>query len=347
MRVALLSTLERGGPLEQALVLAPALAALGVEVRVGCAGSVVADRFRAQGVEAHPVATGRAAGRLARGAELVHGLDRRAGLWTRLRPRRSGARIYTVHGLPDPYLPGARPALRDRLAYEGLDAALCRRAERVIVPSHAMAELFVDRLRFPRERLAVVPNGVEVPVAALSPGPAVGTLSVLEPVKGLDVLLRAIARLASAYPETEWVLFGEGSARAALRRLADELGVADRVDFPGHVDRREGLSRLGLLVLPSRMENAPLGLLEAMAGGIPAVASRVGGIPELAPEGTVALVPPEDPEALAAAIAHILDDPAAAREQATRAREHVAANFSAEANARAVHTVYREALATP
>ena len=82
------------------------------------------------------------------------------------------------------------------------------------------------------------------------------------------------------------------------------------IEFPGFVPAVEALPQLSVFVLPSRMENSPLALLEALAAGIPAVATRVGGVPEIA--GPATLVPPEDPAALAAAILEQLDDPAPA-----------------------------------
>ena len=91
----------------------------------------------------------------------------------------------------------------------------------------------------------------------------------------------------------------------------------------------EALGRLAVLALPSLIENCPMALLEAMATGIPAVAARVGGVPEVAPEGTALLVPPRDPGALAEAIAALLDDPALARAQAAAARTHAETHLSA------------------
>ena len=93
-----------------------------------------------------------------RGADVVHAQDRRAGLWVRLapRPRRAGLRVYTIHGLPDAYLPPpigrVRPGARASPAYRGVDVALSRRADAVIVPSHAVARLLTTSIGFPRPR---------------------------------------------------------------------------------------------------------------------------------------------------------------------------------------------------
>jgi glycosyltransferase involved in cell wall biosynthesis len=144
----------------------------------------------------------------------------------------------------------------------------------------------------------VVPNGVDVPETTIARGDRVGTVALLEPVKGLEYLIDAARALGR--PLT---IFGTGSQEAALRERAAGLDV----DFAGYVPSADALRALSVFVLPSIMENSPLALLEAMAAGIPVVASDVGGIPEYAPPE--ALVPPRDPAALAAAIA-ALNDPA-------------------------------------
>ena len=117
------------------------------------------------------------------------------------------------------------------------------------------------------------------------------------------------------------------------------------VGFPGHVPAHDALARLRVFVLSSYMENAPLALLEAMAAGVPVVATRVGGVPELVPEGTGLLVAPGDPAALAAAIGRLLDDPALARAQAAAARRHVVAGGGAAAMVDRTLALYKGLLA--
>jgi glycosyltransferase involved in cell wall biosynthesis len=204
VRVVLVTSLERGGPLEQTLVLARGLASSGVSTRMICASREVARRAEAAGAEPvviplrHPLDAA-AAVRVRRStgeADVVHAQDRRSGLWLRLLPpARPAVRVYTVHGLPDAYLPPpagpARPGARARLAYRGLDAWLCRRADAVVVPSQAMARILVERLGFPAERMNVIPNGVHPRASRASEGDLVGCVSVLEPVKALDVFLCA------------------------------------------------------------------------------------------------------------------------------------------------------------
>jgi glycosyltransferase involved in cell wall biosynthesis len=235
------------------------------------------------------------------GSDVVHTHDRRAGLWVRVVPRNLrmpvAFRFHTLHGLPEPFLTESAPSLKARIAYRGLDRGLRRFTDVLVTPSHAMARLLSDRIGYDLDELVVVPNGVDVPAEVSPRGDRIGTVALLEPVKGLEYLIDAMRILGR--PLT---IFGTGSQEVALRERAQGLDV----EFAGYVPALDALKRLSVFVLPSIMENSPLALLEAMAAGIPVVASDVGGIPEYAPPE--ALVPPRDPAALAAAIA-ALDDP--------------------------------------
>ncbi len=357
MRVLLVTSLAGGGPIEHALILARALRRRGAEVGAVCASAAVAARFEAAGARPRVLPLrhladlpgGARLARLARGAHLVQSQDRRSGHWTRLlpRPRRGPVRVYTVHGLPDPYLPApaggaGSPGLRDRLAYRGLDAALARRSDAVVVPSRFLREELVARLGFPAERLTVIPNGVE-PIPPQAPGELVGTISLLEPVKGLDTFIAAVARLAATHPGARFAIHGEGRARPDLEALSARHGLDGTLEFAGYVPADQALSRLRVYVLCSWLENCPISLLEAMAAGVPAVATEVGGVPEVCGD-TVPMVPPGDPGALAAAIGALLDDPASGAANAERARQRTEARFSADRNAGSLLELYERLL---
>jgi glycosyltransferase involved in cell wall biosynthesis len=357
VKVALVTSIPRGGPLEHALLLARDLRGLGADVRAVAADAGAARRFAASGARTAVLplrspADLRGAGavwRFVHGADVVHSHDRRSGLWVRLGPRPGpGAiRAHTLHGLPEPYLPPPagppRPGLRARLAYAGLERGLAARTDLLIAPSEAAAALLAARVGYAREQIRVVPNGVDLPPAPASGGTLVGTLSALEPVKGVDVFLRAAGQLSRERPELRFAVFGTGSEEPALRRRATELGLDGRLDFRGHVPAAAALAELAVLVLPSYMETSGLALLEAMAAGVAAVATRVGGVPETAPPGTAELVPPADPAAIAGAVARLLDDPALAAER-RRAGRAAAKSRSAQATARAMLAEYEAAL---
>jgi glycosyltransferase involved in cell wall biosynthesis len=184
-----------------------------------------------------------------------------------------------------------------------------------------------------------------VPAAALpraSEGPVVGLVARLSPEKGVDVLFRALTEL----PGVTAIVAGEGPARGDLERLADELGLSERVRFLGWRDDVDAVIRsVDVLALPSRNESAPIAIVEAMLGGIPTVASDVGGVPELVLHGeTGYLVPPDDPHALAAALRRLLDDPELRARFGARGRELAEERHDPAKSARMFEAIYRELL---
>jgi len=162
-------------------------------------------------------------------------------------------------------------------------------------------------------RIEIVHNGVP-------PLPSVGRVCArgaelvcvarLDHHKGIDVLLRALSVLAGPKPRLDIV--GTGLQEGTLRRLADELNLNGRVRFRGLLGRSDVAAVLAgavAFVFPSRSDNFPLAILEAMQAGLPIVATRVGGIPEQVREGEEGLlVPSEDPESLANALGRVLRD---------------------------------------
>lgn len=329
MRVAYVSTIPRGGPVSHLLQLAPSVAAAGVDVRVVCANEELASRFRELGVTAvaapidHKldVRGGAALWPLLRGADVVHSHDRRAGLFGRAIGRARGARVvHTLHGLPEEIVPRLGNAAasvppgvsRLRLLWivEGVLRAerLLTRLGHLVTPSEAMATFLVAH-GFPRSRIHVIPLAIEPGMTGNgSPeaGPLrIGTAANLEYWKGVDVLIEA-ASLAATPLRLE--IFGEGSGRDRLEEQALEQGVDAR--FHGFVpDLRARLPRLDAFVLPSRGDNFPIVILEAMACGLPVVGTRVGGIPELVVDGeTGLLVDADDAAGLAGALDRLADD---------------------------------------
>lgn len=156
--------------------------------------------------------------------------------------------------------------------------------------------------------------------------------------KGLDTLIDAFALLAPSFPDLRLCVAGRGKDGARVRDLASERGLESRLDFREGVSREEVLDLFAgarALLMPSRLEGLPMAAAEAMAAGIPVIATRVGALPELL-DGAGILIPPDDPRALADAAANLLRDgqsrerlSAAARATAERfrwdrvAREHL------------------------
>ena len=211
-------------------------------------------------------------------------------------------------------------------------------AERVVaIPAGVRLEDFADREAGARVRaeLSLVP-------------PVIGSVAMFRGSKGHQPLLEGFARVRARRPDATLVLVGDGLRRTWAEGLARELGLASHVVFTGfRPDVPALLAAMDCFVLAStRTEGVPQSLLQAMAAGVPVVASAVGGIPEvIAPGETGLLVTPGDPEALAAGIAAVLDAPEPARRRAEAARALCAARFSHEASIARLLALYDEVLA--
>lgn len=150
----------------------------------------------------------------------------------------------------------------------------------------------------------------------------------LAPEKGCLVLIEAVAQLADVTLD----IVGDGPSRAALRERAAALGIADRVVFHGYMDEtgvRRRLAEADVFVMASFAEGVPVVLMEALAAGVPAVATRIAGIPELIEDGVTGfLVPPAEPNALAEVVRRLLEDPELRNRIATAGREKVEREFN-------------------
>ncbi len=180
-------------------------------------------------------------------------------------------------------------------------------------------------------RLLTIKNGINVEQFAYSgpcPGGPVVAVARLSPEKDIANLIRAAAQAAERARDLRVEIAGGGPCLEELEQLAASLGVADRIRFLGEVhDVPAVLARARMFVLPSLSEGIPLTVLEAMACGLPVVATRVGGLPEVVDDGvTGLLVPPADPAALAEAVLEVWNDPyrrdRMGRAGGRRAQEH-------------------------
>ncbi len=210
-----------------------------------------------------------------------------------------------------------------RVAFPVRHPGRWRRADRVIALSHPVRE----RLReagVAADRIAIIPPAVDLaaiarprcvpPLPGLPPpdAPLVLCIAALTAEKGIDVLLEAAALLAPRVPRAQWLVLGGGPLQERLQRHADALGLTDRVTLAGEVTDPLALFPAATLVVqPSRSEGFGSSVLDALAAGIPVVASDTGGLPEALAHGGGVLVPPGDAGALAAAVGDLLTAPAA------------------------------------
>lgn len=173
----------------------------------------------------------------------------------------------------------------------------------------------------------------------------------LSPEKGQAGLLQAFAKLRAMHPELRLRLVGDGPDRAALESLAKELDLSDVVAFAGRLPEEETLAEIAcadILVLPSFMEGLPIVLMEAMAVGVPVIASRVAGIPELVEDDVTGLLfTPSDWDELASRIDFLLGNEAARDRLAERAKGKIAAEFDTRRSAQKLAALFGSSGGTP
>ena len=227
-------------------------------------------------------------------------------------------------------------------------AAVCRQADGVVAISPAIREELTDAGYDPG-RIVHLPNGVSVPEATspgqraaarndltLGPGPIAVFTGRLAPQKNLEVLVQAWARVHQQRPKAQLVLVGDGPESARLREEVHGLHLATLVRFAGEVQVVDPYLRAAdVFVLPSRDEGMSISLLEAMAHGLPVVASDIPGNRALVEDGVTGLLTGAgSPDGVAAAIEATLSDPDAAARRARTARQRVVDNYSIDAVAR-------------
>jgi len=286
--------------------------------------------------------------------------------------RAEGVSIVHTHSSIDGWLGGmagrlARvPVVRTRHVSipirRGWNPVYTRLADRVVTSGEAIRAL-VLAAGVPPDRVVAIPAGVRLasfdgagardgaPEALLrSLGlerPVIGSVAMFRGSKGHDHLLEAFQLLRAEIPGARLLLVGDGIRRQWVESLARERGLRDAVVFAGFRDDVPALlAAMDCFALAStRTEGVPQSLLQAFAAGTPVVATRIGGIPEVVEDGrTGLLVPPEDPRALAAALAAVLRDGAAARQRAARARRLVEERFSHRASVGRLLALYEELL---
>jgi glycosyltransferase involved in cell wall biosynthesis len=365
----LVDSLHVGGTETQAVELALRMAAHGHEITLGC--------LRAQG----PLLE-----RLKGSAAVVKefhpsgGLDSPAGLYQLARLawflREQKFEVVHTHdlwsnlmGLPAARLAGVPAIVSSRrdLAhfdwYQGKKRNWLRRIQNlssvILANATPIRDALIAEDGFSPAKLRVIHNGVDTEKfqraqpdrERLFPGAAHQTLVVLvgnmhSDVKGHPWLIAAAPKVLQEFPETRFVLAGDGDGRPHFEEQAARLGVQQNFSFLGRrSDIPELLASCDIAVLPSRAEGLPNAVLEYMAAGLPTIASRVGGNSELVEDGvTGLLVRSEDDEALSAALLRLLRDPELARRLAANGNRLAVEHYSFERLVREVEELYTELL---
>ncbi|MFM8678555.1 MAG: glycosyltransferase [Alphaproteobacteria bacterium] len=224
---------------------------------------------------------------------------------------------------------------------------------RLAVPSRALEQVAREEWHLSPGRIRVIANGIDAEAFARRAGPrtrpagdglVVGCVAPLRPEKDIGLLLRAFASASPDRPSWRLVVAGDGTQRVALEGLARDLGIAPRVAFAGSLaDPAPLLARLDLFALPSRTEQMPFALLEAMAMALPVVATDVGDVARmLAPGNRLLLSRPGDEAGLAAALRRAGDDAALRARLGAANLEAARRHFPATAMVAAFGALYAE-----
>jgi glycosyltransferase involved in cell wall biosynthesis len=362
------------GRAEQALArYAPRLLAAGFKVRVATlaegTGNPLAERLAASGiaVDALPFRSVLDAGagwRLLHHVrslrpDLIHTQLPWAHVWGTLAARLQGVPALATLHTPDG-LDADHPADRcGRLA----NRLLNRGAARIICVSDGLRRHYQALARPPAAKLLTLHDGIELDAYASLPArdrdalrerlavPAAAPLAItvapLRAPTGIDLMLEALELLEPRWPELHYLIVGDGEERAALEAAAQALGLGHRVGFvSGGADVPKLLGCADLFVLPSMEDALPGVLAEAMASGLPIVASAVGGVPELIEhDGNGLLVPAGDAEALALACHQLLASPRRRRVMATRGRQLAAERFAIDVQVARLAGLYDQLIA--
>lgn len=290
---------------------------------------------------------------------LVHTHTSKAGLLGRLAAKIAGvpAVIHTPHGH---VFYGHFGPLLSRLLLL-IERILSRFTRRLVALTESEREDHLHRKVGRAETFAVIPSGIDLDrfrrldrgdrrKAArfgCPPGASVvGTVGWLTEIKGHRYLVEAAARLKQEFPQLQVIIVGSGGLGPSLERLATELGMQRALHLLGHrADVEVCLHAMDLFVLPSLNEGMGRALVEAMAAGLPVIATKVGGVPALIDhDRTGLLVPPADSAALADAVRFLLRHPEEAERLGRAAQASITERFSADSMVQALERLYQETL---
>lgn len=286
--------------------------------------------------------------------EVIHSHGKGAGLYGGIVALLTGAKsVHTFHGIHyRDYPPGVqglylmteRLLSHRRFAVVHVSESQTREAERLSLESEGRRRTIVNATDYAVVQGVMMRESVPRHELGLEPGALVlGTVARFDPVKGLDVLVEAFAQVLRTVPTAQLLLVGGGPEEPRLRDRTRRLDIARRVVFAGSQPKSARyLSAMDLYVTASRREGLPLAVLEAMAGGLAVVATSVIGHVDVVEDGvTGLLVPPDDPGALAEAVARLLPDASRRRIMGEAARQRVQTQFAVPRMVAQIADLYR------
>lgn len=279
-------------------------------------------------------------------ADVLHGHGAKGGAYARLAKTRLAMRngrvatFYTPHGGSLHYRPGTLAGS----VFQVIERLLGRMTDGLIFESDFARQAYARLAGDGGPPRRVIPNGLSpedfAPREVAADAADFLFIGELRALKGVDVLLDALARIAARRP-VHAVVVGAGADGDALRAQAHRLGLDAAVTFPGALPAREAFPLGRCLVVPSRAESFPYVVLEAGAAGKPLIATRVGGIPEIVAGTATGLVAPSSVDELADAMLAVLDDAEGAHARAAELRAMVARKFTVAAMTDGVLDFYR------
>lgn len=279
--------------------------------------------------------------------DVVHGHGAKGGAYARLAVKAGGpVRAYTPHGGSLLFKP---EVLLGRF-YLTLEKMLQRRTDLFLFESAFIERLYRTKVGEPRALARIVPNGVaeaefaEVPLRPEATD--VLFIGELRHLKGVDILLAALASLRAKGVALSATIVGDGKARLDLQRQAQSAGLGDAVRFVMPIPAREAFALGRVMAVPSRMESFPYIVLEAAAAAKPLIATRVGGIPDMFGPFADRLIPPDNREAMESALAQAVNHPETTNSAARLLQERIRTTFSLNDMVDGGIDAYRAALAS-
>jgi glycosyltransferase involved in cell wall biosynthesis len=293
--------------------------------------------------------------------DIVHTHTAKAGALGRVAARlaRVPIVVHTFHGsVFKGYFDGASSRV-----FQLIEKALVSLSDKVVAVSPRVAEELEQRGIAPREKVEVVYLGLELDryqnvekhrgelrrELGISPEvPLIGSVGRLVPIKDIPTLLRAMKSVGASHPDASLLVIGDGPERPALELEAYRIGVSSRVRFLGfRRDLERVYADIDVAVNCSQNEGTPVALIEAMAAGVPVLATSVGGTPDLFLNGLLGrLVPSADSSRLSEAICDVLRDPVTAQKTAAKAQDHVFERFRSERLVADLDRLYTRLLST-